>query len=274
MLKPDSWHALPHGEQIQQQVEQHLQPWWPRVFGYHLLKLGHLSSQVSSLHCSVSRHYNVFEADLAELGAEKNAKQQVTKKAEQKCELDDQQSDIQANIVADIHHLPIQNKSTDAILSAFNLEFESDPYQLLREMDRVLVSGGYLFIVGFNPISPLFAGKLLPKYQTQLPWCGHLFMPSRIKDWLGLLGFQVQSDERFMFDSLLTTNSTLKSLQDKLQSWLPNTGSVYLIVARKIEMPLTRVKSKREQRAGNWSPAPSAGRSAKLSSQVITNTKQ
>lgn len=55
------------------------------------------------------------------------------------------------------------------------LEFETDPYKLLRETDRVLISGGYLFIIGFNPLSPAFMGKLLPRYQQKLPWSGRFY---------------------------------------------------------------------------------------------------
>ncbi|WP_394131804.1 class I SAM-dependent methyltransferase [Shewanella maritima] len=225
---------MPHGDRMCRAVENQLAPWLPRVFGYHLLKLGALSAQVSTLNCSVSRHYNIFEQPIGE--------------------------HVNANMLADIHHLPIQAKSADALMSVFNLEYEDDPYQLLREMDRVLISGGYLFIVGFNPVSPLFIGKLLPQYQPQFPWCGQFFMPSRIKDWLGLLGFQIQSDERFFYDTLLTDKSSIKKLQNNLSHWLPNAGSIYLIVARKIETPLTKITAKQKSKNKNWSTAPTAGR--------------
>ncbi|MBR9727868.1 class I SAM-dependent methyltransferase [Shewanella intestini] len=218
---------------IKNAIERQLKPWWPRVFGYHLLKLGALSAQVSSLHCSVSRHYSMFDSNC-----------------------DNHLPDAHA----DLHHLPVNTKSIDSLLSVFNLEYETDPYQVLREMDRVLISGGYLFLIGFNPVSPLFLGKLLPKCQTQLPWCGQFFMPSRIKDWLGLLGYQIQSDERFMFDSLLTKRPNMLRMQDKLQHWLPNVGGVYLIVAKKVDIPLSRIRQNQEQKTTPWATAPSAGR--------------
>ncbi|MGP1720126.1 methyltransferase domain-containing protein [Shewanella frigidimarina] len=240
MLKPLIWQDLPFGELLQAEIEAKLAPWWPRIFGYHFLKAGALSSQLNSLHCNIARHFSVYDGS-------------------------------DANIQADPHHLPVQQSAIDAVLSCFLLEFESDPYQILREFDRVLISSGYIFIVGFNPISPAFIGKILPKYQTKLPWNGQFFMPSRVKDWLGLLGYKVLADERLMYHSLLgqrgvsTPNQPSKPQQAPLgqksiANWLPSTGSVYLIVARKMTTPLTPIKDKSKVKAPNWSTAPSAGR--------------
>ncbi|WP_137226950.1 class I SAM-dependent methyltransferase [Shewanella sp. MEBiC00475] len=241
MLKPLIWQDLPYGELLQAEIEAKLAPWWPRIFGYHLLKVGALSSQLNSLQCNIARHFSVYDG-------------------------------VGASIQADTHYLPIQQNSIDAVLSCFLLEFESDPYQILREFDRVLIKSGYIFIIGFNPISPAFIGKILPKYQTQLPWDGQFFMPSRVKDWLGLLGYQVLADERFMYHSLLGQRGANMSYQankpyqsswwqKSIATWLPSTGSVYLIVARKMTIPLTPIKDKAKLKTPNWSPAPSAGRS-------------
>lgn len=231
-LTPQHWDDLPFGEVLQAEIETTLAPWWPRIFGYHLLKVGCLSSQINSLQCSINRHFSLFDGE-------------------------------GSNIQADPHYLPLQQNSIDAVVSCFLLDFEQDPYQILREFDRVLINSGYVFIVGFNPISPAFVGKILPKYQGKLPWSGQFFMPSRVKDWLGLLGYQVLADERLMHHSLLgpvSRNNQTPWWQKTLANWLPSTGSVYVIVARKMTVPLTPVKDKTKVSAPNWSTAPSAGR--------------
>ncbi|MDD8058004.1 methyltransferase domain-containing protein [Shewanella metallivivens] len=231
-LTPQHWDDLPFGEVLQAEIETTLAPWWPRIFGYHLLKVGCLSSQINSLQCSINRHFSLFDGE-------------------------------GSNIQADPHYLPLQQNSIDAVVSCFLLDFEQDPYQILREFDRVLINSGYVFIVGFNPISPAFVGKILPKYQGKLPWSGQFFMPSRVKDWLGLLGYQVLADERLMHHSLLgpvSRNNQTPWWQKILANWLPSTGSVYVIVARKMTVPLTPVKDKTKVSAPNWSTAPSAGR--------------
>ena len=233
MLKPLVWQDLPFGEMLQAEIETELAAWWPRVFGYHLLKVGSLSSQLNSLHCNIARHFSVYDG-------------------------------LGASIQADPHYLPVQQSTIDTVLSCFLLEFEQDPYQILREFDRVLIRSGYIFIVGFNPISPAFIGKILPKYQTQLPWNGQFFMPTRVKDWLGLLGYQVLADERLIFHSLLGSQTKVLHQppwwQKSIAHWLPSSGSVYLIVARKLTSPLTPIKDKSKIKAPNWSTAPSASR--------------
>ena len=39
---PKSWQSLPNGELILAEINQKLKPWWPKFFGYHLLKIGAL----------------------------------------------------------------------------------------------------------------------------------------------------------------------------------------------------------------------------------------
>lgn len=233
-LKPEQWSDLPNGEALQQAVAKQLEDWWPRVFGYHLLKLGPLSAELSSMASPVAHHFSLSPSK-------------------------------GASIEGDFCHLPLQNAAIDAIVMSLLLEFEPDPYRILRETDRVLIAGGYLFIVGFNPLSPVFLGKLWPKYQDCLPWNGRFFMPSRVRDWLGLLGYQVVVDERLVYHPLMGDFNQGKFFQQSLASWLPSAGSLYLIVARKLESPLTPIRDKRKVRQTNWTTAPTAGRSGYLS---------
>ena len=45
---PKSWQELPNGELIVKNIDQVLSNWWPKFFGYHLLKLGALSAEIDS----------------------------------------------------------------------------------------------------------------------------------------------------------------------------------------------------------------------------------
>ncbi|PKG59278.1 methyltransferase type 11 [Shewanella sp. Choline-02u-19] len=233
-LKPYHWSELPNGAVIRESIEEALFPWWPRVFGYYMLSLGPLSAKLDKTGVGVSCQYSLFD-------------------------------EPEADIVADYSQLPIQNACVDAVVMNFLLEFEADPYRLLREVDRVLISGGYLIIVGFNPLSSMFLGKVLPKHQQEIPWNGRFFMPSRVKDWLGLLGYQVVADERLLHHHLLNEVKSDSIWSHALKSWLPSTGSLYVLVARKLETPLTPMRSKRKVKQPNWSTAPSAGRTGHTS---------
>ncbi|MCL1142571.1 class I SAM-dependent methyltransferase [Shewanella gaetbuli] len=223
------WDDICNGDNIKAELENHLAQWWPKLFGYHLLKLGPLSAQINTLKCQINHHFSLSE-------------------------------DEQCSIQASPRHLPLQTHSIDAVLMTSLLEFESDPYQVLREVDRVVVSGGYIMLAGFNPISPMFLGKLLPKYQNQIPWSGHFFMPSRVKDWLGLLGYQIHGDERLVYHHLLSEYPSSIAWHSKLEKWLPSAGSVYLIVARKMDSPYTPIKDKHKIKSPNWTTAPTATR--------------
>ncbi|WP_299495282.1 class I SAM-dependent methyltransferase [uncultured Shewanella sp.] len=235
VFPPTKWSELPNGESIRFTVEQALMSWWPRIFGYYLLNLGSLSADMDKAGLSIQNQYSLYDAPTAD-------------------------------IMAELTHLPIQNTAVDAVIMNFLLEFNPDPYRLLREIDRVLIAGGYLIIVGFNPISPLFVGKLLSQYQHTLPWSGRFFTPYRVKDWLGVLGYQVVSDERMIHHHLLSRMTHKKQFwQQRLKSWLPSSGSVYVIVARKLEVPLTPLQVKKAVKQPKWRPA-TAGRARPASS--------
>ncbi|WP_406682032.1 class I SAM-dependent methyltransferase [Shewanella subflava] len=233
---PLSWLEFASGEQLKTELEDRLNLWWPRLFGYHLLKLGPLSAEINSLQCQINHHFSLFESE-------------------------------GGVIQASTKDLPLQSSSIDTVLMTSLLEFEQDPYRVLREIDRVIVSGGHIILSGFNPISPLFFGKLLPQFQNVAPWCGHFFMPSRVKDWLGLLGYQILSDERLVYHHLLTDYPSTFAWHNQLEKWLPSTGGIYLIVAKKVDTPLTPIRDKQKVKSTNWSAAPSAGR-AGLKSRI------
>ena len=44
--KPLSWQQFPHGDYLRCDIERKLSPWLPRMFGYHMLKLGNLSGEL------------------------------------------------------------------------------------------------------------------------------------------------------------------------------------------------------------------------------------
>ncbi|WOT06629.1 class I SAM-dependent methyltransferase [Shewanella youngdeokensis] len=228
-LKPYHWSELPNGVVMRESIEATLFAWWPRLFGYYMLNLGPLSAKIDKTGVGINSLYSLYDAP-------------------------------EADIVADYHQLPIQNSCVDAVVMNFLLEFEADPYRLLREVDRVLIAGGHLVITGFNPLSPMFMGKILPKYQQEIPWNGRFFMPSRVKDWLGLLGYQVVADERLLHHHLLNDVNTESIWSHALKSWLPSAGSLYILVARKLESPLTPLRERRKVKQAKWSTAPSAGR--------------
>ncbi len=95
---------------------------------------------------------------------------------------------VQVKVCAD--ELPFDTGSMDLVLLPHVLEFSEHPHQILREVERIMMPGGYVLLTGFNPRSLWgLRQKLGPK--TQYPWRGKFITLPRIKDWLELLGLEV-----------------------------------------------------------------------------------
>ncbi|KAA8995912.1 class I SAM-dependent methyltransferase [Affinibrenneria salicis] len=199
---PSSWAELPWGEYYREALEQHLQPWWPKMFGFHLLKLGGLSTEIATNQCAISHQVNVSSQG------------------------------ENLHVIADPRQLPFTAKSVDACLLAQTLAYSADPHRILREVDRVLIDDGWLILSGFNPVSLLGAARLLPGLRRRQPYCSRMFSQTRIIDWLSLLNYEVLYCHRFQ----------VFPWSRKKSGWnthLPLFGCLGLIIARKRTIPLT-----------------------------------
>lgn len=104
------------------------------------------------------------------------------------------------HIVVDPCQLPIATDSIDAVVLPHLLEFVADPHQVLRETERVLIPEGRVILLGFNNLSLWGLRRHLSRgQQRRAPWCGRFLTPFRVADWLSLLGFDVEIQERMMF---------------------------------------------------------------------------
>ena len=89
--------------------------------------------------------------------------------------------------------LPFSNDSIDAVVLHHALEFSDSPHRLLREAHRVLAPQGHIVIVGFNPLSAFGLAKAVAGWFPERLWSeAHSITSRRLKDWLDLLGAEVQ----------------------------------------------------------------------------------
>ncbi|QCR35223.1 methyltransferase domain-containing protein [Nissabacter sp. SGAir0207] len=200
---PRSWEEIPRGEAFRAALEQQLQPWWPKMYGYHLLKLGNLSAGIDSEKCPISHQVNV---GLCGEGLQ---------------------------VLADPVQLPFAEKSVDACLIAHTLAYARDPHRILREVDRVLIDDGWLVMTNFNLFSLLGVGKLLPWVRHRQPMAAQMFTQMRLLDWLGLLNYEV------MYHSRVHVLPWGRQGGKMLSAHLPALGCVGVMVARKRTLPLT-----------------------------------
>jgi len=219
---PKSWQDLPNGELILNELNQLLQPWWQKFFGYHLLKIGGLSDGIDTKRSPIKHQVSLSQHSVF---ATSNKKQ----------------------IVADIDDLPLLEHSVDVCILSHALEFSIDPHHVVREASRVLIPNGYLVITGFNPYSLAGFNRFIPFRNKQTPWNEHFFSAGRVKDWLHLMGYEILTDERCLHSTLTgkVSDKGIFNLMGKFaHQYLNCFGSVYLIIAKKRVLPLTPIKPK------------------------------
>ncbi len=94
------------------------------------------------------------------------------------------------NVLCEFPALPFAAHSTDLVVLPHVLEFHPDAHQILREIERILIPEGQLIVAGFNPRS-LWGMRNRLERSGNFPWHGNYLSVTRLKDWLQLLGFEV-----------------------------------------------------------------------------------
>jgi SAM-dependent methyltransferase len=141
-----------------------------------------------------------------------------------------------AEIRADARELPIASQSVDLVVLPHVLEFSDDPHRILREVDRVMMPEGQLVITGFNPLSLWGAKRKLSRRSTDYPWCGDFIGLLRLRDWLKLLGFELNGGKFGCYAPPARQSKWLQrfSFMERAgDRWWPICGGVYVVRAVK-----------------------------------------
>lgn len=151
-------------------------------------------------------------------------------------------------LVTDSAALPFPADSLDLVVLPHTLEMSADPHHVLREVERVLVPEGRVVISGLNPASLWglrqgrghMAGRMgvsaLGASRLYLPEVGDFIGPWRLRDWLRLLSFEVESDRYGCYRPAVRTEKWLQRnawLDRAGAKWWPVFGAVYFVVAVK-----------------------------------------
>ena len=148
-----------------------------------------------------------------------------------------------AAFATDFSALPFQANSLDLVALPHSLELASDPHTTLREVERVLVPEGRVVICGLNPTS-LWGfrqrrGRSPHRVGPQklfLPEAGEFIGYWRLRDWLRLLGFEVEVGRFGCYRPAFSSEKWLQRFEwmDRAGArWWPILGSVYFLVAVK-----------------------------------------
>ncbi len=219
---PISWHELPMGPYMRELLEAYLSPISRQFFGYHLVKLGSLSGELALPDCPIKHQVTQTLIHLPS-----------------------------TSYLGKASELPLQDNSVDTFVLANELDFSRDPHQVLREVNRCIMPDGHLIISGFNPFSLAGIAHLLPIRRESFLHNARFFSCARVKDWLQLLGFEVVETRHMLWSSLLFAANRPKD--NRLRRWaeqyLAWNGAIYVLVARKREVPLSPVRP-------NWRTKP------------------
>lgn len=187
-----------------------------KVFGYYLVQLGITCDEDLTKNCRVS--HKVF-ADLA-------FPKYLTPET------------IQEFVQADLNYLPFRNDSIDAVVMPHTLEAVSDPYHLLRQVDKMLVPEGHILITGFNPFGCQIIRQKLGENRQSFAQA-NLVKESRVVDWLNVLGYEI---EKVTYSSLSCVTKDIETYQPSrfllsLEHWMDKVGldlgNVYCVLAKK-----------------------------------------
>lgn len=140
------------------------------------------------------------------------------------------------NLLADPAALPIATQSIDLAVLPHALEFSPNPHVILREMDRVMMPEGRLIITGFNPRSLWGMRQFFSRQTAGHPWCGHFIALSRLKDWLALLGFEVNAGRFWAYSPPFATERWLRRfrfMELAGDRWWGVGGGAYMLQAIK-----------------------------------------
>ena len=210
------WYGTPLGKSLQDIELSLLDHCLPRRFGYHLLQIG-CNNIPMYTNSPVGHKFSI-------------------------CHHDNHQGH---GVVAKGEAIPLTSESLDVVLLHHALDYSSSQHQLLREVSRVLIAGGHIVIVGFNPISSWGVRIRFPG-RKKYPWQGKLLSTQRITDWLKLLGFQIEQIRYGAYSLPINSPGVIKYsgiLESLAAGFNWPTGGVYMISAKKQVLPLTPIQT-------------------------------
>lgn len=211
----DSWLQTPVGGYVRAWEQASLDRLTADIFGFNAVQIG--LPQIDAL--AANRMPNRWLADTRLLTPSRPGAKPVV-------------------VALDFADLPFASQSLDLVVLPHVLEFASEPHQVLREVERVLIPEGQLIICGFNPASLWGARQALGRISQRqfLPVAGEFIAMPRIKDWLKLLNMGVSRSHfgcyapPFRTEQWLTRFAFMETAGER---WWPYLGAVYMVHAIK-----------------------------------------
>jgi SAM-dependent methyltransferase len=235
------WFQTARGRYLLDWERQQLDQVVADIFGFHALQLGLPALDALSSNRMPHRWLACDGSALGDLPGETCAAP-----AHGNTRAGDGQSAGEGPAVAlacDFSALPFPANSLDLIVLPHTLELHPDPHATLREVERVLVPEGKVVICGINPVS-LWGLRQRRAHLYRRLGFGQLYLPTegefigywRLRDWLRLLSFEVESGRFGCYRPAVTDARWLERfhwMDGAGARWWPIFGAVYFLVATK-----------------------------------------
>ena len=239
------WFQTPPGRYLLEWEQSRFDETVTNVFGYNALQLG--LPELHALEANRMPHrWLALPEELVGLtteGSERHAAEGLDSTLKSLAG-----ASVPVALVTNAAALPFPAASLDLLVLPHTLELSADPHHVLREVERVLVPEGRVVISGFNPYSlwglrqarARMASRMglgnLGISRLYLPEAGDFIGPGRLRDWLRLLSFEVESERFGCYRPAVKTEKWLQRMawMDRAgPRWWPIVGSVYFVVAVK-----------------------------------------
>ncbi len=141
--------------------------------------------------------------------------------------------------------LPFEDNSHDVIIIIHALDYTENPYELIREIDRIATDDAKVALIGFNRFS--LWGLLKPfTNASSAPWLMHFHSLYSVREWFKILGYEHSYKETSGFIPIISKNISKYLIKiNFIQKILAKDfGGIYIFVFNKKIIPLTPVKLK------------------------------
>jgi len=212
----ERWYQGVLGQRLLEQITNKLDTVLNSSFGYYLLKAGTVSIPDSKLTRCRIRYQFDFSSN-------------------------SDFYDVQSKLYA----LPVASESVDLFILFHGLSQSSQPHEILREIDRVLIPEGKLIVIDFNPFSLWGVRHFFQSWLEKPPWSGRYYTISRSNDWMRLLGFVAVKTFRIGYLPPVDKEKILSHMnwfEKALKKWLPFAGTINMIVYEKKITPMTKIR--------------------------------
>jgi len=210
-ISPQEWFASPLGRYLIDLEYKYINPVVVDTFGFYAIQMGN------------------FDIDFLDHSRIQN-----------KFSLNSNQADLMTSNEA----LPFEESSVDLFIAPHILEQMAEPYELLKEIHRVLMPEGRLIITGFNPVS-LWGLKRLLSFDIDYPWNAKFISLGKIKEWLPIVGLEMVEGKMGCYIPPIQQSSWQKKIEvmEKLgDRWWPMLGGFYFLVIQKRVQGMTPIQ--------------------------------